>query len=65
MTIQLANNEKEKIHLQKSIDNNKLENEALKIKLERNKTAQDSLVNVVLQIKKVKEAHQERLRKIN
>jgi hypothetical protein len=65
MTIQLANNEKEKIHLEKSIENNKLENEALKIKLEKNKKAQDSLVNVALQIKKVKDAHQEQLRKIN
>src|SRR6478736_8437451 len=41
MTIQLANNEKEKIHLEKSIQNNKLEYEALKIKLEKNKKAQD------------------------
>lgn len=65
MTLQLANNEKEKTHLEKSIENNKLENEALKIKLERNKKAQDSLVNVAVQIKKVKEAHQDRLRKIN
>jgi len=65
MNIQLANNEKEKIHLEKSIENNKLEYEALKIKLERNKKAQDSLTNVSTQIKKVKEAHEERLRKIN
>lgn len=65
MTMQLANNEKEKIHLEKSIENNKLEKEALKIKLERNKKAQDSLVNVSLQIRKVKDAHEERLRKIN
>ncbi len=65
MTSQLTNNEKEKIHLQKSIENNKLEYEALLIKLEKNKKAQDSLVNVSLQIKKVKEAHEERLRKIN
>lgn len=65
MTIQLANNEKEKIHLEKSIENNKLEKEALKIKLERNKKAQDSLVNASVQIMKMKEAHQERLRKIN
>ena len=65
LTTQLTNNEKEKIHLEKSIENNKLEYEALKIKLERNKKAQDSLVNAAVQIKKVKEAHQERLRKIN
>jgi len=65
MTMQLTNNEKEKIHLEKSIENNKLEYEALKIKLEKNKMAQDSLVNVATQIQKVKDAHQERLRKIN
>lgn len=65
MTTQLANNEKEKAHLEKSIQNNKLESEALKIKLEKNKKAQDSLVNASLQIKKVKDAHEERLRKIN
>jgi hypothetical protein len=65
MTIQLANNEKEKIHLEKSIENNKLEYEALKIKLVKNKKAQDSLANASIQIKKVKEVHEERLRKIN
>lgn len=65
MTIQLANNEKEKVQLEKSIENNKLENEALKIKLEKNKKAQDSLTNAAVQIRKVKETHQERLRKIN
>jgi hypothetical protein len=65
MTTQLANNEREKIHLEKSIENNKLEHEALKIKLEKNKKGQDSLANASIQIKKVKEAHEERLRKIN
>lgn len=65
MTIQLSNNEQEKIHLDKSMDANKLEHEALLIKLQRNKKAQDSLVNVNEQIKKVMDSHQERLRKIN
>ncbi len=65
MTGQLANNEKERIQLEKSVTNNRLENEALKIKLDKNKKAQDSLANVSVQIKKVKEAHQEQLRKIN
>ena len=65
LEIQLANNEKEKIQLDKSIVTNKLENEVLKIKIERNKKAQDSLVNVAEQIKKVKDTHQEKLRKIN
>lgn len=61
----LADNDQEKIHLQKSMDANKLENEALKIKLEKNKKAQDSLANTSEQIKKVMGTHQERLRKIN
>ncbi|MBI1770245.1 MAG: hypothetical protein HY015_03735 [Bacteroidetes bacterium] len=65
MTIQLGNNEQEKTHLDKAVDANKLEHEALLIKLERNKKAQDSLTNVGEQIKKVMTTHQERLRKIN
>lgn len=65
MTLQLANNEQEKIHLSKAVDANKLEHEALLIKLDRNKKAQDSLANVNEQIKKVMTTHQERLRKIN
>ena len=65
MTIQLANNEQEKIHLDKVLDANKLEHAALLIKLERNKKAQDSLTNVSDQIKKVMGTHQEKLRKIN
>ncbi len=65
MTIQLANNEQEKIHLIKVMDANNLEHAALLIKLERNKKAQDSLTNVSEQIKKVKDTHQEKLRKIN
>src|SRR5579859_5190035 len=65
MTIRLVNNEKERIQLQKSAENNKLESEALKIKLEKNKKAQDSLANAADQIRKGKETHQERLRKIN
>ncbi len=65
MTIQLSNNEQEKIHLNKVMDANNLEHAALLIKLERNKKAQDSLANVSDQIKKVMTTHQEKLRKIN
>lgn len=64
-TLQLANNEQEKIQLEKSIQANQLEHEALKIKIEKNKKAQDSLTNATMQIKKVMETHKERLRKIN
>ena len=65
LLFQLTNNERERAQLQNSIVNNTLENEALKIKMERNKRAQDSLASVSVQIKAVKEVHQERLRKIN
>ncbi|MGC4022549.1 MAG: hypothetical protein QM734_11690 [Cyclobacteriaceae bacterium] len=65
LELQLTNNEKEKVQLDKSLVLNKLENEVLKIKIEKNKKAQDSLANVGEQIKKVKGTHQEKLRKIN
>lgn len=65
LTIKLSNNEQEKIQLEKSLENNKLENAALKIRIENNKKAQDSLVNVNVQIKKVLEANKEKQRKIN
>ncbi|MCW5911640.1 MAG: hypothetical protein KIT62_11220 [Cyclobacteriaceae bacterium] len=65
LTIRLSNNEQEKIRLEKSLENNRLENEALKIRIENNRKAQDSLVNVNTQIKKVMETHKERQRKIN
>ncbi|MBN8652298.1 MAG: hypothetical protein J0L67_12760 [Cytophagales bacterium] len=65
LTIKLSNNEQEKIQLEKSLENNKLENVALKIRIENNKKAQDSLVNVNTQIKKVLEVQKEKQRKIN
>lgn len=65
LTLKLSNNEQEKIQLEKSIENNKLENAALKIKLENNKKAQDSLLNVGVQIQKVLEQQKEKQRKIN
>ena len=65
LTIQLGNNEQEKVQLEKSLENNKLENAVLKVKLENNKKAQDSLQQAAQQIQKVKEAHIERQRKVN
>ena len=65
MTIQLSNNEQEKIQLDKSLEANKLENSLLKAKLINNKKAQDSLVEATAQIKKIKLLHQERQRKVN
>ncbi len=65
LTIKLSNSDQEKIQLEKSLEANKLENAVLKVKLDNNKKAQDSLVNVGVQIKKVMETHKERQRKIN
>ncbi len=65
MTIQLDNNEQEKIQLDKSLETNKLENSLLKTKLVNNKKAQDSLAETTIQIKKIKLLHQERQRKVN
>ncbi len=65
LTLKLSNNEQEKIQLEKSLETNKLENAALKTKLENNKKAQDSLVNVGVQIKKVMDSHKEQQKKIN
>jgi hypothetical protein len=65
LTTKLANNELEKIRLEKAQEANKLENAALKIRIENNKKAQDSIANASVQIKKVKEVQLEKLRKIN
>ncbi len=65
LTIQLGNNGQEKIQLEKSIESNKFENAVLKVKLDNNKKAQDSLAQAGVQIQKVKQMHQERQRKVN
>ncbi len=65
LTIKLSNSDQEKIQLEKSLEANKFENAVLKVKLENNKKAQDSLLNVGVQIKKVMETQKERQRKIN
>jgi hypothetical protein len=65
LATKLTNNELEKVKLEKALEANKLENAALKIKIENNKKAQDSISNAAIQIKKVKESQMEKLRKIN
>jgi hypothetical protein len=65
LTGKLASNELEKVKLEKAMEANKLENAALKIKIDNNKKAQDSIANAAVQIKKVKESQMEKLRKIN
>jgi hypothetical protein len=61
----LANNDQEKIRLEKAIDANKLEHEVLLVKIDNNKKSQDSVANAGVQIKKVVEMHKERQKKVN
>jgi hypothetical protein len=65
LATKLAANELEKIKLEKALETNKLENAVLKVKIDNNKKAQDSIANAAVQIKKVKESQLERLRRIN
>ena len=65
LTTKLTSNELEKIKLTKALEANTLENAVLKVKIDNNKKAQDSIANAAVQIKKVKEVQLEKLRKIN
>ena len=65
LNIRLSNNAQEKIQLDKSLEANKLENLVLIQKIENNKHDQDSVKLAGEQIKKVIEAHKERQRKVN
>lgn len=61
----LANNDQEKIQLEKSLEENKLEDLVLKQKIVNNKKAQDSVAQAAVQIQKVVEMHRERQSKVN
>ena len=61
----IESNKREKIQLEKSLVNNKLELEDLTKKLEGNTKAQDSVTIATEQIKKVVEMHRARQRKVN
>ncbi len=65
LTIQLGNNEQEKVKLEERIKSNELEHLVLLQKLENNKLAQDSVAQVGEKIKKVIEMHKERQQKVN
>jgi hypothetical protein len=65
LTTKLTNNGLEKIRLEKALETNKFESEVLKVKVDNNKKAQDSIANVAVQINKVKQSQIEKLRKIN
>ncbi len=61
----LENNKAQKIQLEKSLENNKLEFEALNVKIAQNKKDQDSVAFAGEQIKKVIEMQKEKQRSIN
>lgn len=61
----LADNERDKVRLEKALESNKTEHESLLLKIEQNKHAQDSIAVAAEQIRKATEAHKERQRKVN
>ncbi len=65
MASRLEMNNKEKIRLQKSLVDNKLDSLKLVTAIDRNKKSQDSLAIATEQIKKMVETHKERQRKVN
>jgi hypothetical protein len=65
LNAKLESNKREKIQLEKSLANNKLEYETLLKKIDQNKKAQDSVAVAGGQVKKVVEMHKERQRKVN
>ena len=65
LTIQLSNNEQEKIKLEQRLEANTLEHAVLLQKIENNKLAQDSVAQASEQIKKMIDVHKERQNKVN
>ena len=65
LNIRLSNNEQQRLHLEKSLEANKLEKAVILQKIENNKKSQDSVANAGVQIKKVLEAQKEKQKKIN
>jgi hypothetical protein len=61
----LENNDQEKIKLLKLMEANTLEDAVLKVKIENNKKAQDSVGNALNHIQEMKKVHQEKMRGIN
>jgi hypothetical protein len=65
LNIKLENNKKEREHLEKAMDVNKLEYLNILTKLNQNKSSQDSLVIVLDRVKKVVELQKEKQRRID
>jgi len=64
-TTRLGENKNEKIQLEKALENNKIQFEALNKKIEQNKKDQDSVAMAGEQIKKVIEMQKEKQRRVN
>lgn len=65
LNVKLEDNKREKIQLEESLENNRLEYEDLLKKIEQNKHNQDSISLAGEQIRKVTEMHKEKLKKVN
>jgi hypothetical protein len=65
LNTKIEDNKREKIQLEKAIENNKLELETLTRRLIKNQKDRDSVAVAGDQIKKVVEMHKERQRKVN
>lgn len=65
LNTKVENNKKEKIRLEQSLVDNKLEMESLIKKLEKNKKDQDSVAVASEQIKKMVEVHREKQRQVH
>jgi hypothetical protein len=61
----IEDNKREKIQLERSLENNRIELETLMKRLEKNKKDQDSVAMAGEQINKVIEMHKERQKKVN
>jgi hypothetical protein len=65
LNVKVEDNKREKIQLEKSLENNKLQNADLLKRIAKNKHDQDSVALAGVQIKKVMEAQKEKQRKVN
>lgn len=65
LTIQLSNNDQEKLKLEQRLEANALEHAVLLQKIENNRLAQDSVAQAGEQIKKMIDVHKERQNKVN
>ncbi len=65
LNTRLANNEKEKVDLEKALEKNKFDHLVLLQRIENNKKAQDSIADASIKVKKVVEMHKERQKKVN